>query len=163
RTLRSADGLGALTHHILLPAAARTLLIGGPNFGSYVEHDGDESNGFNGTNLQPIGGEGAPGPKPGGRWRVEVSPASPSASNLFLNVLIPRLAADSSAQPQIEMLPAGPDAIAVKVGQSAVVFSRSGKPLTSVDLTLKPALECWLLDAAPGAKSSACRVPPPAR
>ncbi|MBA3974604.1 MAG: hypothetical protein C0504_10355 [Candidatus Solibacter sp.] len=163
RTLLSSAGLGALTHHILLPAAARTLLIGGPNFGSYVEHDGDESNGFNGTNLQPTGGEGKPGPKPGGRWRVEVSPASPSTSNLFLNVLVPRLAADSSAQPQIEMLSAGPDAVAVRVGQSAVVFSRSGKPLDSVDLTLKPALECWLLDAAPGVRSPACRVPPQAQ
>ena len=84
-------------------------------------------------------------------------------SNLFLNVLIPRLAADSSAQPQIELLAAGPDAVAIKVGQSAVVFSRSGKPLTSIDLKPAPALECWLLDAAPGAKSSACRVPPAAR
>jgi hypothetical protein len=163
RTLRTADGRGALTHHILLPERARTLLIGGPNFGSYVEHDGDESNGFDGTNLQPTGGEDKPGPKPGGVWRVEVSPASPGTSHHFLNVLVPRLAADSPAQPQIEMLPAGPDAVAVKVGQSALVFSRSGAPLTRIDLNTKPGLDCWLLDAAPGARSSACRVPPPAQ
>lgn len=163
RALRSAGGRGALTHHILLPTAARTLLIGGPNYGSYVEHDGDESNGFNGTNLQPTGGEGAPGPKPGGRWRVEVSPASPSTSNVFLNVLVPRLSADESAQPRIELLASGADAIAVRVGQSAVVFSRSGEPLTGADLKAAPALECWLLDAAPGVRSSACRVPPPAQ
>lgn len=163
RTLRSADGRGALTHHILLPAAARTLLVGGPDFGSYVESDGDESNGFNGTNLQSTGGEGKPGPKPGGRWRVEVSPASPSTSNVFLNVLVPRLAADESPQPRIELLPSGAEAIAVRVGQSAVVFSRSGKPLTGTDHSTPASLECWLLDAAPGAASSTCRVPPPAQ
>jgi len=144
----------SMTQHVLLPERARTLKIGGPHFGSYVESDGDESDGFDGTNLEPVGGEGKPGPKPGGRWRIEVEPGAAGTSHRFLNVLVPRLNSDRTAKPKVELMKTDADVVAVRVGGSLVVFSRDGDSLRRFELESRERLEGWVMDAAPGAEYS---------
>ncbi|MGB8330485.1 MAG: hypothetical protein WCE62_10190, partial [Polyangiales bacterium] len=137
---------GVLTQIILLPEKARTLKIGGPNYSGYVEADGDQRNGFNGTNLDPGPDKDTTSAKPKGLWRVEVEPEGEGTSHRFLNVLLPRLAADRSANPEVQMLEAGENAVAVKVGGSAVVFSRDGGRLEQVELSTRAALATWIVD-----------------
>lgn len=141
-----------MTQHVLLPERARMLKIGGAHYGSYVEADGDQSNGFDGINLEPTGGEGKPGPKPGGRWRIEVEPAGAGTSHRFLNVLVPRLNSDRSAKPKVELLKTDSDVVAVWVGGSMVVFSRDGGRISRFELQSGDRLEGWVLDAERGAE-----------
>jgi hypothetical protein len=145
------DGRGLLTQRILLPEQARILKVGGPHYASYVEADGDQKNGFNGVNLETDAGKGEGGPKPKGLWRVEVEPTTEGTSHRFLNVLLPRLSSDASAEPQVELLKSDADVVAVRVGGSLVVFSRDGGNVGQVELQTGAELEGWLVDAAPGA------------
>lgn len=141
-----------MAQHVLLPERARMLKIGGAHYGSYVEADGDQAKGFDGINLEPTGGEGKPGPKPGGRWRIEVEPAAAGTSHRFLNVLVPRLNSDRTAKPMVELLKTNADAVAVRVGGSMVVFSRDGGPISRFELSNGDRLEGWVLDAERGAE-----------
>jgi hypothetical protein len=115
-----------------------------------VEDDGDQSDGFDGTNLEPTGGEGKPGPKPNGRWRIEVEPAAQGLDHRFLNVLLIRQVGDTSPEPEVELLKKDGGVVAVRVGGSLAVFSRDGAPVSGFELRTQSPLECWLLDASPG-------------
>ncbi|MGH9674360.1 MAG: hypothetical protein ACRD44_14365 [Bryobacteraceae bacterium] len=123
-----------LAQMVVLPEKARALKIGGPNFNCYVESDGDQSNGFNGTNLEV----GDPGLRYEtaqlGMCRTEVEPAEPSTSTRFLNVLVPRLAEDRRNAPRVELADAGGSAHGVRVGDTIAVFSRDGRALRRVEL-----------------------------
>ncbi|MBI5086576.1 MAG: hypothetical protein HZB13_18525 [Acidobacteria bacterium] len=149
RTLATSDQRGVLTHIALLPKPVRTLKIGGPSFSGYVESSGDQSAGFRGRNLAPDPGKGDASPKPKGLWRVEVEPAAPGLSHRFLNVLFPRLASDSRPLPKVQILKSGPGAVALRIGNSLVVFSRDPRPLESLNLKVKAGLQSWILDARP--------------
>ncbi len=152
RVVRVQNGRGVLTQRILLPEQARMLKIGGPHYAGYVEADGDQRDGFNGVNLEPDAGKGEGGPKPKGLWRVEVEPTAEGTSHRFLNVLLPRLSGDESAEPRVELLKTAAGVVAVRVGGSLVVFSRDGGTVGRVELRTGVELECWLVDAAPGAE-----------
>ncbi|HNY40110.1 MAG TPA: hypothetical protein PKJ41_06935 [Bryobacteraceae bacterium] len=152
RVVRLESDRATMTQHILLPERARTLKIGGPHYGSYVEADGDQSDGFDGTNLEPVGGEGKPGPKPGGKWRIEVEPAQAGTSHRFLNVMLPRLAGERKNEPRVELLNSDQDVVAVRIGGSLVVFSRDGEHVRRFELQSGDGLEGWVMDAAPGAE-----------
>lgn len=137
-----------LTQRVLLPERSRVLKIGGPNFAGYVEADGDQTQGFSGTNLTPDPGKGAGGPKPLGLWRVEVEPepGAGGTSHRFLNVLLPGAGGAS-----VQMLKNGDGIVAVRVGGSVAVFAREARPLSRVELELESEAECWIVDARPGA------------
>ncbi len=153
RVVRTRSGRGVLTQRILLPEKARLLKIGGPHYASYVEADGDQSNGFNGVNLETDPGKGEGGPKPKGLWRVEVEPTAGGASHRFLNVLLPRLSSDASAEPRVELINNNADIVAVRVGGSLVVFARdSAQNVVGVVLETDAELEGWVVDSAPGAE-----------
>lgn len=151
RIVRLEHGRGVMTQHILLPAQARVLKIGGPGYSGYVEAGGDQSRGFNGVNLQPDPGKGGGSAKPAGLWRLEIEPAANGASHRFLSVLLPRLATETVPPPRVELLDAGREAVAVRVGDSVAVFSRDGGPLIRLELSAGAPLETWILDADPGA------------
>jgi hypothetical protein len=152
RVVRTRGEGATLTQHVLLPERARMLKIGGAHFAGYVENDGDQTDGFNGTNLETDEGKGANGPKPKGLWRVEVEPTEAGTSHRFLNVLLPRLNGSGGVEPKVELMKTAAGVVAVRVGGSLVVLSGGGEALTNVKLTTDSALECWVLDAAPGAE-----------
>lgn len=152
RVVRVDGERGVLTQRILLPELARTLKIGGTHYAGYVEDSGSQANGFRGKSLEPEEGKGAAGPKPKGLWRVEVEPAKPGKSHRFLNVLLPRLASDRKPEPEVRLLPANPGVVAVQVGGTLAVMGRDLQPLDRVELRTGIDLDCWLLDAAPGAE-----------
>lgn len=151
RTVRFDGEGGVLTQRILLPERARTLFIGGPDYRTYVEQDGDQSNGFDGVNLRPETGDRDGGAKPDGTWRVEVEPVSGGASHRFLNVLLPALAGERTEERRVELLPSNAGVVAVRVGNSLAVMSRDGAALNRVAVQPDADLECWVVDAAPGA------------
>lgn len=153
RVVRMRNGRGVLTQRILLPEQARMLKIGGPSYAGYVEADGDQRNGFNGTNLEPDAGKGEGGAKPKGVWRVEVEPAAEGTSHRFLNVLLPGLSGDAGAEPHVELMKSDAGIVAVRVGGSLVVFARdAGQKVVGAALETGSALEGWVVDAAPGAE-----------
>lgn len=148
RELLSSHQRGILSHRVLLPAQARTLKVGGPNYNCYVEEDGDPSDGFDGVNLE--GGDPLQ-PRPTaqlGLWRTEVEPSTPGTSHRFLNVLLPRLESSGGALPEVEVVDAGAGAYAARVGSTVVVFAREAKPLDEINLKVKSPGRLILLDAA---------------
>ena len=140
---------GVLTHLALLPEGGRALKIGGSEFNCYVEEDGDQSDGFDGVNLE--GGDPHQERLTAqlGLWRTEVEPA-PSTSTRFLNVLLPRLRGEDRL-PVVEALPLAEGAHAAMVGETVVVFASAPSPLEAVSLVLRDPAKCLLVDARPGA------------
>jgi hypothetical protein len=151
RRLTTTDNRGVLTQIVLLPLKARMLKIGGPNYNCYVESDGDQSNGFTGVNLE--GGDAAKRYSTAqlGLWRTEVEPVEATGSTRFLNVLIPRLAADHAREPEVDLVAGGSGAYAVRVGNVLAVFAQDADPIREVALKGGGASRCILLDAVPGA------------
>jgi hypothetical protein len=150
RRLLSREKRGVLTQILLLPLKARALKIGGPNHNCYVESDSDQANGFNGVNL---GGGDPTEPRESaqlGLWRTEIEPTKPGRSTRFLNVLLPRLADDTSPLPAVELIDTEARAHGVQIGETVVVFAHDVKPLQGVKLTTKGAAKCILVDAVPG-------------
>ena len=151
RRITTRHKRGVLTQIALLPERARTLKIGGPHYNCYVESDGDQSNGFNGVNLE--GGDPAQERDTAqlGRWRTEVEPVAPDGHTRFLNVLLPRLESDRQPLPRVEMADAGPHAWAARAGNTVVVYARDGAPLGEIAITAERPLRCIVLDARPKA------------
>lgn len=148
RVLRIPGEGAVLTQRILLPEQARTRKIGGAHYAGYVEPSGSQTEG---TNLEPDPGKGESGAKPKGLWRLEVEPAAPARSHTFLNVLLPTLAGEERAEPEVELLDAGAEAVAVRVGETVAVMARHGGKLDRVELEAPADLDCWIVDARPGA------------
>lgn len=149
RLLTIESDTGILTQHVLLPAQARALKIGGPDYCFYAEDDGDQANGFKGQNH--IQGSGrTPGNRGADGWRVEVEPVAPRRDNRFLQVLQTRLAAAAGAPPAVQLLETDAAAVALTVGNTTVIFSRDGAPLERVTCRRPVAGRCLLLDAARG-------------
>jgi hypothetical protein len=151
-TLVTTYRRGRLTRRSLLPAATRTLKIGGTNFHWYVEEDGSQSDGFDGVNL--VQGHGAPhrpiSTRPG-QWRTETEPLAPTRTTRFLNVLLPRLADDAAPLPPVELLTTADDIHAVRVGATVAVFARAPAPVRAFRVAAPGAKRCLLLDAVPNA------------
>jgi hypothetical protein len=139
---------GALTQRVLLPEQSRTLKIGGPHFAGFVQ----ASPGLQGVNLEPDPGKGGSGPKPKGLWRVEVESIAAGKSHRFLNVLQPRLQDDRRVQPEVELLKSQPGVVAARIGGSVAVMARDAPRLDRVELDTRADVECWILDARPGAE-----------
>ncbi len=151
RRVTTSHARGVLTQIALLPAKARVLKIGGPNYNCYVEGDGDQSNGFNGVNLS--GGDPLKESAAAqlGLWRTEVEPLGAGTSTRFLNVLLPRLAGDRRALPAVELLDAGPEVHAVRVGGTVAVFAHGDRLPRAMRLSARGARRLLLFDAEAGA------------
>ncbi|MFB3825952.1 MAG: hypothetical protein ACE15B_04250 [Bryobacteraceae bacterium] len=150
RRFTVAHQRGVLTAVSLLPERTRTLKIGGRNYYAYVEKDGDQSDGFDGVNLE--GGDPAlpRETKQLGLWRAEIEPAEPGVSHRFLTVLFPRLARESAPLPETELVKAGDAAHAVRIGNTVAVFARTPGPLGEVTLSGAAPIRAIVLDARPG-------------
>ena len=62
------------------------------------------------------------------------------------------MARDSGAEPEVELLKTGAGVVAVRVGASVAVMARDVGYLDRVELRTTSDLECWVLDARPGAE-----------
>ncbi len=151
RLLVSRHRRGRLEHHIVLPADARALKIGGPNYHGYVEFDGTQAQGFTGRNI----GHGDPteirAATHAGLWRTEVEPRVAGTKTRFLNVLVARL--EGGTPPPsvpVSALAAGPHAHGVRVADWAAVFARRPEPWPELDLRLPAPLRVLAFDAEPG-------------
>lgn len=149
---------GVLTQLVLLPEHSRAVEIGGPDFNSYVEQDGSEANGFNGVNLS--GGDPAAVHRTAqaGLWRIQIEPATPTASVRFLNVLLPRLDNETDPLPAVELLKTGPGVHAVRIGSTVAIFAHAQAPLDTVRLELGAPAHVLLVGAAPSALYRAGKI-----
>lgn len=141
---------GRLSHLVLLPESARTLKIGGTNYCFYVEQDGNQQNGFNGTNIdikRDIKKEYLA--KLQKWWRIEVEPVTPSIENRFMNVLVPQLKTDVSNLPSIKLITTSQECYCVQVDKTIFVFSNSPARMKRIVLELSESAECIVLDAFP--------------
>jgi len=117
------DGQGELEVYSLLPEAAQIYKIGGPDYNFYVEHDGDLSDGFDGTNL--IEGISARvGDARVDQWRIEIEPAECQLENRFLTLLVPRKVG-ALTQPAFELLQNDDDITLLLVGRTLIGFLNS--------------------------------------
>jgi hypothetical protein len=116
-----------------------------------VEEDGDQGDGFDGVNLEGGDPFQAYPAKQLGLWRVEVEPLEPESSHRFLNILLPRLKTGGTSQPVVELVEAGAQAHAVRVGGSVLVFARRPAPVDRVSIRSRGRARCLVLDARPGA------------
>ncbi len=149
-TLTSVNGGGKLFHQILLPSGYQVNKVGGPDYRWYVETDGNDDNGYNGTNQ-----DGGYTPQPwndSGDWRTEVTPVVPQLSDTFLNVLWPR-DASATGVPAAQILRNDDLAAIVQVGTAVAGFATHG----TIDADLTYTLTCpagtvhRLADMLPGA------------
>jgi len=122
--LISTNGQGRLFHQILLPASYMVNKVGGPDYRWYVEDDGDDDDGYDGSNH--TGGYTPRYWHDYGDWRIEVYPKARQAFDVFLNVLWPRGADTLSVEPA-ELLTGAEALIAVRLGDCVVAFGATGR------------------------------------
>ena len=107
---------------VLLPASYTVNKVGGQSYRYYVEDDGDDSDGYDGTNHDDY-------PEQSwhdyGNWRIEVSPKAANNFDTFLNVLTPRIGTTGSVD-LAEVLRADALATVMKVGGQVVGFGTTG-------------------------------------
>jgi hypothetical protein len=120
---RTEDGYhGRLVTQSLLPEHATLTVVGGPGKEFWVESA--QRNLL--TTKKP--------PAEAGAWRVEVSPATPAAEDVFLHVLTV-MDASTTEGPTVRKLE-GTGLVGVQVLNRAVLFSREGKALEQASFTL---------------------------
>lgn len=124
RTLTMTNGEGRLFLQTLLPASYTVHKVGGPNHAYYVEDDGNDADGYDGTNH--AGGYTAQPHHDAGAWRIELSPKAPATFDTFLHVLTPR-DAGVQAVTSAKLLAADEAATVLRVGQQVVGFGTLGR------------------------------------
>jgi len=153
RTMTMTNGPGRLFLQTLLPAEYLVHKVGGPNHRYYVEDDGDDADGYDGSNHDDY----AETPwHDYGDWRIEISPKAPATFDTFLNVLTPRDAATASVAPA-SLLPASPGATVMQVAGWVVAFGSAGAVDDELTYALPAGgnLEHLVVDLPPG---QFCRI-----
>ena len=117
------NGGGKLFLQVLLPSEYTVNKVGGTNHRYYVEDDGDDSDGYDGTNHD---GYSETSWHDYGNWRIEISPKAAASFDTFLNVLRPRHSSTSSVE-SAEVLLDGPMATVMRVGERVVGFGTGGQ------------------------------------
>lgn len=136
---------GKLFARTLLPASRRIVKIGGPGHEFEDAYDLNRPfKTFDPNNLQLA--------QYAGTYRVEVIPAVPSTSDLFLHVLETTDA--TVATPAPTGLLSGTGIVGARVGARVAAFSRTESPITTGDLTIDQAgpYRVLLCDLIPGAE-----------
>ena len=125
--LISTNGTGKLFHQVLLPANYEVNKVGGPNYRYYVETDGNDDNGYNGSNQN--GGYTTPQwYHDAGDWRIEVTPKVRQVSDTFLNILWPRQYGDYPfSVPVSQVLRNDAVATVMQAGDAVVGFGTRGR------------------------------------
>ncbi len=117
------NGGGRLFLQTLLPQSYTVNKVGGTNHRFYVETDGSDANGYNGSNISadysPVAWHDV------GDWRIEISPASAQLFDNFLVALAPRSSSTSTA-PTVQLLVNDDLAKVVRVQNQYVMFGTQG-------------------------------------
>jgi hypothetical protein len=122
--LISTNGNGKLFHQVVLPSAYEVNKVGGPSYRYYVETDGNDDNGYNGSNQN--GGYTTPQwYHDAGDWRIEVTSKVRQVSDTFLNILWPRDTATVSV-PASLVLRNDAMVTVFQAGDAVVGFGTSG-------------------------------------
>jgi len=121
-TLVMTNGPGRLFLQVLTPAAYTVNKVGGPKHRYYVEDDGEDGDGYDGTNHDDYDERAW---HDYGDWRIEVSPKAAQTFDTFLTVLSPRdsgVAAVAAASVVLET----PAATVLRLGGRVVGFGTAG-------------------------------------
>jgi len=122
-TLVMTNGPGRLFCQVLTPSAYTVNKVGGPNYRYYVEDDGNDADGYDGTNHDDYDERAW---HDYGDWRIEVSPKAAATFETFLTVLTPRgsdVAEVASAAVVLET----PAATVLRLGGRVVGFATAGQ------------------------------------
>ncbi|KKM41863.1 hypothetical protein LCGC14_1563490 [marine sediment metagenome] len=148
-TLSMTNGDGKLFLQVVLPASYTINKVGGVDFRYYVEDDGNDADGYDGSNHQGEYVEQSYNDY--GDWRIEVSPAQPSTFDTFLNVLSPRDATVAGVDPA-ELLLADSTLTVVQLGERIVGVGTGGTidVAESYDLSEGGTFRHIIVDLLPG-------------
>jgi MYXO-CTERM domain-containing protein len=148
-TLTMTNGGGKLFLQTLLPASYTVNKVGGPNHRYYVENDGDDGDGYDGTNYS--GGASEQPWYDNGDWRVEISPGTASNFDTFLNLLSPRSSVTASVDAGSVLLNNSVVTV-MKVGGHVVGFGTTGQIARDFSYGLPGGgtFEHLLVDLVPG-------------
>ena len=123
-TMTMTNGGGKLFLQMLTPRRYTVNKVGGPDYRYYVEDDGNDADGYDGTNHN--GGYTEQAWNDYGNWRIEVSPKDPSMFDTFLGVLSPRASTVGSVD-TATLLSDSPLATIMQVGSHIVGFGTHGQ------------------------------------
>ena len=146
--LTMTNGSGRLFLQVLLPASYTVNKVGGTDYRYYVESDGNDADGYDGTNYDDYTERSW---HDYGNWRVEISPKSANTFDTFLNVLTPRSSSTNSVDLASVLLD-DPLATVMLVGQHVIGFGTTGtidQDLT-YDVPAGGTYEHLLVDLTPG-------------
>jgi hypothetical protein len=121
-TMTMTNGTGKLFLQVLLPASYTVNKVGGLSYRYYVEDDGDDSDGYDGSNHD---GYTEQSWHDYGNWRIEVSPKAANNFDTFLNVLTPRSAVTGPVDLGV-VLRADALATVMKLGGHVIGLGTSG-------------------------------------
>ncbi|KKL59725.1 hypothetical protein LCGC14_2212450, partial [marine sediment metagenome] len=147
-TMTMTNGNGKLFLQVLRPATYTVNKVGGTSYRYYVEDDGDDSDGYDGTNHD---GYTETSWHDYGNWRIEISPESASTFDTFLNVLTPRHK-NASSVTSGEVLADDAVATVMRLGQRVLVFGTHGTIDEEISYALGEggAFDHLILDSPPG-------------
>jgi autotransporter-associated beta strand protein len=123
-TMTMTNGGGKLFLQMLTPRQYTVNKVGGLDYRYYVEDDGNDADGYDGTNHN--GGYTERAWNDYGNWRIEVSPKDPSTFDTFLGVLSPRASTVGSVD-TATLLSDSPLATIMQVGSHIVGFGTHGQ------------------------------------
>ncbi|MBE3124009.1 MAG: heparinase II/III family protein, partial [Planctomycetes bacterium] len=123
-TMTMTNGGGKLFLQMLTPRQYTVNKVGGIDYRYYVEDDGNDADGYDGTNHN--GGYTERAWNDYGNWRIEVSPRDPSTFDTFLGVLSPRASTVESVD-TATLLSDSPLATIMQVGSHIVGFGTHGQ------------------------------------
>jgi len=116
------NGAGKLYLQTLCPTSYTVRKVGGTGYRYYVEDDGNDLDGLDGSNHDDYTERYW---HDYGDWRVEIFPDAPAISDVFLNVLTPRNSAAAAPAPA-ELLANDAVVTAAKIGTDVIAFGTSG-------------------------------------
>ena len=122
-TMTMTNSGGRLFLQVLSPRSYRVNKVGGADYRFYVEDDGNDADGYDGTNHS--GGYTERTCNDFGDWRIEVSPTAANLFDTFLTVLVPRASTVETVD-QAALLLDSPLATVMQLGNEVVGFGTHG-------------------------------------
>ena len=116
------NGSGKLFLQTLCPTSYTVHKVGGAGHRYYVEDDGDDLDGYDGSNHDDYDERYW---HDYGDWRVEIFPDEPAAFDVFLNVLSPRDSSAAAPAPA-ELLASDGVVTAARMGGDVIAFGTAG-------------------------------------
>lgn len=120
--LTMTNGDGKLFLQVLTPSSFTARKVGGVDYRYYVEDDGNDADGLDGSNHDDYSEVSW---HDYGNWRLEISPQAPATFDTFLNVLSPR---DSTATsvPLADLLAENDNATVLRIGSEVIGLGTTG-------------------------------------